>query len=117
MFAFTNVIDDFCDVEGLTVEEAFVVDLSDKTSTHKGLVYFHEKARVSQVFTNLANGRFVTSNSNVLQKDQRVTDNGDGTLTVVYKATGNATLYGEDGKAIGRNPRANACMCSCLRTV
>jgi hypothetical protein len=45
------------------------------------------------VITNLANGRFVTSvTPSVLEKDLRVTDNGDGTLTVLVLATGNATL-------------------------
>jgi hypothetical protein len=33
-----------------------------------------------------------------------VTDNGDGTLTILILATGNDVLYGEDGKAIARNP-------------
>jgi hypothetical protein len=37
-------------------------------------------------------------------KDLRVTDNGDGTLTVLVVATGNAVVYREDGKAIARNP-------------
>jgi hypothetical protein len=40
----------------------------------------------------------------VIEKDLRVTDNGDGTLTVLIMATGNGVLYGEDGKAIARNP-------------
>jgi hypothetical protein len=70
-----------------------------------GLVYFLQLTRHTEVITNLANGRFVTSvTPSVLEKDSRVTDNGDGTLTVLVIATGNATLYGEDGKAIGRNP-------------
>ena len=43
-----------------------------------------------------ANGRY--------QKDLHVTDNGDGTLTILVLATGNYTLYGEDGRAIARNP-------------
>ena len=34
----------------------------------------------------------------------RVTDNGDGTLTILVLSTGNVVLYGEDGKAIARNP-------------
>lgn len=38
-----------------------------------------------------------------MQKDLHVTDNGDGTLTIVVLATGNYTLYGEDGHAIARN--------------
>ena len=54
--------------------------------------------------TNLANGNSVTSVATVRDKDQRVTDNGDGTLTILVLTTGNAVLYGEDGKAIARNP-------------
>jgi hypothetical protein len=34
----------------------------------------------------------------------RITDNGDGTITILVLATGNAVLYGEDGKALARNP-------------
>ena len=37
-------------------------------------------------------------------KDLKVTDNGDGTLTILVLGTGNFTLYGQDGKAIARNP-------------
>ena len=36
--------------------------------------------------------------------DLNVTDNGDGTLTILVLATGNGILYGPDGKAITRNP-------------
>jgi hypothetical protein len=39
-----------------------------------------------------------------IEKDQRVTDNGDGTLTILVLTTGNAVLYGENGKAIARDP-------------
>ena len=56
------------------------------------------------MITNLANDKSVRSVATVLEKDLRVTDNADGTLTVLVLATGNATLYGEDGKAIGRDP-------------
>jgi len=33
-----------------------------------------------------------------------VTDNGDGTLTILVLGTGNFTVNGEDGKAIARSP-------------
>ena len=33
-----------------------------------------------------------------------MTENDDGTLTILVLATGNAVLYGPDGKAIARNP-------------
>ena len=53
---------------------------------------------------NLANGNSVRSASNFVDKDLRVTDNGNGTLTILILTTGNAVLYGDDGKVIARNP-------------
>ncbi len=50
------------------------------------------------------NGNSVTEHIRVLGKDLSVTDNGDGTLTVIQLSTGNATVYDSSGKAIGRNP-------------
>jgi hypothetical protein len=88
------------------VELAFVVDLSVHVVPHgpDGLAYFLQHGTVSEMFTSLANGKSVTSVSTVIEKDLRVTDNGDGTQTILILATGNAVLYGDDGKAIARNP-------------
>jgi hypothetical protein len=46
----------------------------------------------------------VTASFRVLEKDLRVTDNGDGTLTILVLATGNAVMYGPNGNAIARDP-------------
>jgi hypothetical protein len=103
---FEFVIDDFCGA-GLTVEVAVVADIRVQGLARgpDGLVYFLEHLRETDVLTNLENGRSVTTATPmVIQKDLRVTDNGDGTLTVLILATGNAVMYGEDGKAIARNP-------------
>jgi hypothetical protein len=102
----TFILNDFCDVPGLTVELAFVLDSTVHAVPHgpDGLVYFLEHATETDVFTNLANDKSVTGVLNVIQKDMRVTDNGDGTLTILVLATGNAVLYGEDGEAIARDP-------------
>ena len=69
-----------------------------------GLVYFMEGIHRTDTMTNLANGRTLTEDERTVQKDLHVTDNGDGTLTVLVLATGNYTLYGADGRAIARNP-------------
>jgi hypothetical protein len=102
---FSFVDDNFCDA-GLTVESSVVLDFRIQANAHgrDRLVYFLQHGNVTEVLTNLDNGRSLRSVSKFLEKDQRVTDNGDGTLTVVFKATGNAVLYGENGKAIARNP-------------
>jgi hypothetical protein len=103
---FTGVIDDFCDVPGFTVAFEFVVDgrFSWKSRGRDGLLFYMEHATSSQTTTNLANGLSVVEKTRVVDKDLHVTDNGDGTLTVVILITGPSTLYGPDGKAIARNP-------------
>ena len=102
----TFVLDDFCDVPGLTVELAFVLDLRVHAVPHgpDGLAYFLQHGTRTDVFTNLANDKSITGVVGVFEKDLRVTDNGDGTLTILILATGNAALYGADGKAIARDP-------------
>lgn len=101
-----RIEEDFCGVDGLTVEFAINRVGSVQAVPHgrDGLVYFGFNLNVTEVVTNLANDNFVTSTATIRDKDLRVTDNGDGTLTVLVLATGNATLYGPDGKAIARNP-------------
>jgi hypothetical protein len=102
----TFVVEDFCDVSGLTVDGTFVVDGAVLGNPHgrAGLAYFLEHVTASQVLTNRANGKAITTKSRVINHDLRVTDNGDGTLTILFQATGNDVIYGPDGKAIGRNP-------------
>lgn len=102
---FEFVDDNFCGA-GLTVEVAVVLDVRIH-ALQRGrdrLVYFLHHVTETDVITNPANGKSLTSFARVTDKDLRVTDNGDGTLTVLILATGNGVVYGEDGKAIARNP-------------
>lgn len=101
-----RIVEDFCDVAGLTVEIAFVVDGRVHVVPRGAdrLEYFLQHGELAEVIANPTNGRFVTTWTNVLEKDLLVTDNGDGTLTALVLATGNAVLYGPDGKAIARDP-------------
>ena len=100
------VLDGFCGVSGLAVQ----VDFSIGARFHavprgrQQLSYFLQHGTRTETLTNQANGRWVTSVTRVTEKDLHVMDNGDGTLTILVLATGNATLYGADGKAIARNP-------------
>jgi hypothetical protein len=56
------------------------------------------------VDTNVANGNSITGTFKTVRRAMDATDNGDGTLTVTFLATGNDVTYGADGKAIARNP-------------
>ena len=103
---FTEIFDDFCDVPGLTVQLDQINEGRFLVNRHgrDGLVYFHQTTKVNNVITNVANGNTVTEVANAVDKDLRVTDNGDGTLTILVLTTGNDAVYGPDGKAIARNP-------------
>ena len=100
------LLEDFCGVSGLNVNLSFVLDVDVHVVPHgkDQLDYFLQHGTRTDEFTNLANGKTITSVGNVIEKDKLVTDNGDGTLTILILATGNATLYGTDGKAVARNP-------------
>jgi hypothetical protein len=101
---FSFIDPDFCGA-GLEVrfdgvaEGRFLVNRRGKD----GLVYFLEGVHITETLTNLANGRSVSDESRTVQKDLHVTDNGDGTLTILVLATGNFVLYGANGKAIAHN--------------
>jgi hypothetical protein len=98
--------EDFCGAPGLDVSFKLVLDIRVKAAPRGkgGIVYFLQHGTRSEVITNLANGRSVSTFTRVLEKDKRITDNGDGTLTILVLATGNAVMYGPNGKAIARDP-------------
>ena len=102
----TEVITDFCGVPGLTVEFATVRDGTAQAVPHghDQLAYFMFHITQTEVVTNVSNDNFVTSTSRFVDKDLRVTDNGDGTLTILVLTTGNAVLYNAAGEAVARNP-------------
>lgn len=99
-----EVIADFCEESGLTVEHSFALDMFVHAVPHgpDGLYYFLQHGVWQDTYVN--QGQTVTAFANVVEKDQFITDNDDGTLTIVILVTGNATAYGPDGKAIARNP-------------
>jgi hypothetical protein len=90
---------------GLTVAWTRSVELKISIVPHglDGIEYVSVLGNIAESFTNKA-GVTATSFANVLEKDLHITDNGDGTATILELATGNATLYGPDGKAIARDP-------------
>src|SRR5919109_1125027 len=102
----TILVEDFCGVPGLDVEIAFVADVTVLANRHgrNQLVYFLEHFSETGVQTNVANGKTVTQVSKGVNHDLRVTDNGDGTLTILATATGNDVLYGPAGEVLARNP-------------
>jgi hypothetical protein len=98
------VLEDFCDVAGLDVAVDSTLDIQARIAPRgpDGPMYFVSHGEQHEVLT--ANGTSLTSDAVVNEKDHQITVNPDGTLTILVLATGNAVLYGPDGKAIARNP-------------
>ncbi len=102
---FSGTDENFCDA-GLAVDFDATVDGRYRVNTRKpGTVpYYLENVRVVNVFTDQASGQTATDiQPNTLGKDLSITDNGDGTLTIVVLLTGGARTYGDDGKLIASN--------------
>ena len=99
------VVEDFCGVTDLDVSfvQTFTIDRVIKKGA-KGPEYFIEHFTISSTHTG-PNDVSTTYTERSISKDLKLSyDEKTGLLTIDTLATGNATLYGPDGKAIARNP-------------
>jgi hypothetical protein len=99
----SEVVEDFC---GLTVriDDEFHGTFLFNFHGPDGLGYALETFHVTSSVTNLANDKTFTQVFNTVIKDLKVTDNGDGTLTVLVMATGITKVYGPDGEFLFMDP-------------
>lgn len=65
-----------------------------------GFSYFADRFRSTLVYTNPTTGRTFTVVRVRQSRDLRITDNGDGTLTLVGLNTGSLWAYGPDGNLV-----------------
>jgi hypothetical protein len=93
----SHIDENFCG--DLTVRHDVDVDVYFSAKTHgpDGVIYFADRARATDSWTNLANDKTFTVDLTGQQKDLQVTDNGDGTLTIVTLIAGRQFDYGPDG--------------------
>ena len=103
---FSDTDENFCDA-GLVVDFHATVDGRYQVNTRgpaDSVGYYLEHVTVVNVFTDVATGQTATDiQPNTVGKDLTITDNGDGTLTIVVLLTGGARTYGPDGALIARN--------------
>jgi hypothetical protein len=76
----------------------------DNSHGRDGLVYFTETHHGTVSWTNLSNGLTMTEVFNNIQKDLKVTNNGDGTLTLVEMISGVHNVKGPDGRIERMDP-------------
>jgi hypothetical protein len=69
-----------------------------------GLVRFQDSVRGTDVWTNTETGRSYTQIWSASTRDLKVTDNGDGTLTLLVQGSGGSRWYDGDGKLVLRDP-------------
>jgi hypothetical protein len=62
--------------------------------------YFADHSRTTESYTNLENGKTFTLVQATRGADQRIVDNGDGTITLTFKHTGRSFAYGPDGNRL-----------------
>lgn len=102
----SEVIEDFCEVEGLTVHEQFEdhVNLTFVGHGRDRIAYFGATVHGWTSWTNTDNGKTLKSVYNFVDKDQKIVDNGDGTLTILVLNAGGGKIYGPDGKLLFKDP-------------
>jgi hypothetical protein len=66
--------------------------------------YYRENVHGSGVTTNLNTGGTYTNVFSSSSKDHVITDNGDGTITIVFIAVGGSRFYDSDGKLVLNDP-------------
>jgi len=90
----------FC--EGIDAEVSWDDSVHEivKTRGRDGLVYFAANVHGTSTYTNLDTGKAYTNVYNFTDRDQQVTDNGDGTLTITVASPGSGRWYGSDGRLL-----------------
>jgi hypothetical protein len=96
----TEVVEEFCGDLTVQIDTDLRGSFLVKTQGPDGLVYFLETLHGTVSFTNLATSKSFTNVLNIVDKDLKVTDNGDGTLTILTTTTGSIKNYGPDGSLL-----------------
>ena len=99
--SFSVVIDDFCGEITARLDEHATGTFLLNVRGPDGLAYGQATVRRTLSFTNLANDKTYTLVSSFVDKDLKVTDNGDGTFTLITQFAGGTRSYGPDGEFLG----------------
>jgi hypothetical protein len=100
----SDVFPDFCG--DLTVRIDSELEGSFLLNVHgpDGLAYGMETLHSTITYTNLATGKSMTEILNGPSKDLKITDNGDGTFTILVLATGSFRVLGPNGEFLLNDP-------------
>ena len=65
-----------------------------------GFVYFGLRLRTSDTYTNVETGRSMSIEVVLSSKDQKIVDNGDGTITITGQDVGRQRSYDDEGNLL-----------------
>lgn len=94
----SEVVEEFCGDLTVRIDEEFHGMLLFNVHGPDGLGYQVETFHITRSFTNLANDKTFTIVFNAVVTDLNVTDNGDGTFTILVMDTGVRKAFGPDGE-------------------
>lgn len=100
----SEVIEEFCGDLTVRIDVEATGTFLLNPQGRDRLAYGTENVRETFSVTNLATGKSFSSVSKVNFRDLKVTDNGDGTLTILVLATGSEKWFGPDGEFLFNNP-------------
>lgn len=72
-----------------------------------GMAYFRVKWEGDVYWTNLDTGKAIHLHADFIDQDQRIEDNGDGTITIRYRGHVNETDYNPDGSVAFRTHKVD----------
>jgi hypothetical protein len=70
------------------------------SSRSGGQLYFGARFHQTETWQNVENGKIFTALASGTDRDQKVVDNGDGTLTITVQLTGGTTYYDSEGRRL-----------------
>ncbi len=100
----SEVVNDFCGDLRVRIDNEVHGSFLFNFHGPDGLGYGTENLHFSTTYTNLATTKSMTEVQNTMSKDLNVTDNGDGTLTLLVLATGSLKVFGPDGEFLFNDP-------------
>jgi hypothetical protein len=97
---FVDHIDEEFDCSGTPTTNVGDVTVAFTVVQRRGAPYYRESVEGHQVFTNLDTGGTYSTSYTANGRDMSITDNGDGTVTIVSQVSGVSRWYDTDGTLV-----------------
>jgi hypothetical protein len=96
----STTVDDFCGDLHVRIDFHDQGVVVGRTAGKSQFLRYTQSHHGGSSFTNLATDKAFTITWNYLNQDLQVTDNGDGTLTILWQVPGPERIFGPDGHVL-----------------